>query len=127
MRIGVLRRMSDLARLVRGIAAQSVRKTNVVMLHPGRCGSTVLGDMVGQHSNVAWDGEIYEIERQRRTAIGLPEDIPEALPLLRSRMRLAGRAVFGFELKFIRSEQLRLIAMDLPTCLRALEDLGFRQ
>jgi len=35
------------------------RKTNVFMLHTGRVGSTVLADLLNQHSKIHWDGEFY--------------------------------------------------------------------
>ena len=36
-----------------------LRKENVAMLTIGRCGSLVLQKMLGQHSNMVWDGEIF--------------------------------------------------------------------
>jgi hypothetical protein len=123
-RMSLMGSLAHMARLVRGTLLEPLRPLSIVLLHPGRCGSTVLGDLIGQHGNVWWDSEIYEIERQRRVAAGLSEDIPAPLPLLRSRMRLAGRALYGFELKFIRAEQLRFIHMDLPAYLAAIEAMG---
>ncbi|WP_170763162.1 hypothetical protein [Ruegeria lacuscaerulensis] len=30
-----------------------------ILVHPGRCGSTVLGGLIGQHSRIAWQGEVF--------------------------------------------------------------------
>ena len=35
------------------------RKGNIFMLHIGRVGSTVLADLLNQHSQIHWDGEFY--------------------------------------------------------------------
>lgn len=40
------------------------RADTVAMLHPGRCGSTVLGTMLGDRSDVHWDGEVFEPHRR---------------------------------------------------------------
>lgn len=34
--------------------------TGVVIIHLGRCGSTVLGNLLNQHSQITWRGEILE-------------------------------------------------------------------
>ena len=36
------------------------RHCNVVMFHIGRCGSTVVSDLLGQHPDVHWASELYE-------------------------------------------------------------------
>ena len=32
----------------------------IVVIHLGRCGSTVLAELLGQHSQITWHGEIFE-------------------------------------------------------------------
>ena len=34
--------------------------TNIMMLHNGRCGSTVVGDLLAQNPNIHWASELYE-------------------------------------------------------------------
>ena len=34
-------------------------KHKIMMVHPGRCGSTVIGNLLKQHFNIFWAGEIY--------------------------------------------------------------------
>ena len=41
----------------------------VAMFHIGRCGSTVLSDLLDQHPKISWDGEPYN-----RVAIGMDQD-----------------------------------------------------
>ena len=47
------------------------------MFHPGRCGSTVLGNLLNQHPSIEWDGEIYEPQgRFYRYAVAIPVERP---------------------------------------------------
>ncbi|MBT8448001.1 MAG: hypothetical protein HKO62_13035 [Gammaproteobacteria bacterium] len=106
------------------------RQANVVMFHVGRSGSTVLGDLIGQHPGVYWDGEIYEhrvfqpYEQNNgtieygRTALSY-----DPVPLLRARMREAGSRIYGFEAKFFH---LDYTAYDLDAFLATLRSLGFK-
>ena len=45
---------------LRGLASAPLTEGHVLMLHTGRSGSTVLGQMLDQHSGVFWDGELLE-------------------------------------------------------------------
>lgn len=40
--------------------AKQNRLKNIVTFHTHRCGSTVLGDLLNQHPEIHWDGEIYD-------------------------------------------------------------------
>ena len=42
------------------IINQYLNKQNIIMLHTGRCGSTVLGDTIHQNPKVSWEGEPFE-------------------------------------------------------------------
>ena len=44
----------------------------LVMIHPGRSGSTVLGSMLNQHSAIRWDREIFT--RLPRNLIPINDD-----------------------------------------------------
>jgi len=93
------------------------------MLHFGRCGSTVVGNLLRQHPKIAWDAEIL----QRRKQNLLPECAITKNPkrLIRLRSLRASRPVFGFELKplpfmHLSSAQLN---MSLPQFLTYLQEL----
>jgi hypothetical protein len=87
-------------------------KTRVVMLHVGRCGSTVLAEMLGSHSHVTWDGEIFE--PVIRSKLGDPDLVPE--DLLAKRMADASW-VYGFEIKYLPSHHQRVLSMSLDEIL----------
>lgn len=70
-----------------------------VMVHHGRCGSTVLGDMLNQHSKVHWDGEIY-YQPGWMDALAPMERIHferDGIEHMRSSVRGSNKAIYGFE------------------------------
>ena len=99
------------------------REANVLMLHFGRCGSTVVGNLLRQHPKIAWDSEILQHRKQNL----FPECAITKNPkrLIRLRSLRASRPVFGFELKplpfmHLSSAQLN---MSLPQFLTYLREL----
>lgn len=69
------------------------------LVHLGRSGSTVVGDLLGQHTRLEWAGEIWTQAHQAGTTkIQTATDFLE-LPNIVSRVSRKER--FGFELKFI--------------------------
>lgn len=98
--------------------------THVVMFHIGRSGSTVLGDMLGQHSHLHWQGEVYLpifltwAQQHGRNADGQPID---PITYLAGQMRQTVKPIFGFEVKFFHLQKL---GITLPDYLVALDTLG---
>ena len=46
--------------IIRNTTHMNTKNTkNIMMVHPGRCGSSVTADLLGQNPNIHWDGEIY--------------------------------------------------------------------
>lgn len=101
------------------------RPGNVVMFHIGRCGSSVLGNLLDQHPKIYWDGEIYRpflksLSKKSRSETGrLPID---PLKYVQKRMTLAGGRFYGCEVKFFH---LDLFDSGLAEYIEGLEDLGF--
>jgi len=98
-----------------------------LVFHVGRSGSTVLGDMLNQHSLVHWDNEIYEPvlaawaesgELQRRG------NAAEALAFLKARMAKSPKALYGFEVKFFHLQRFNA---PLAMYLEGAEKLGVRR
>lgn len=50
---------------VAGVFTSLIRERNVVMFHCGRCGSSVVGGLLNQHTKVRWAGEIFENVRYK--------------------------------------------------------------
>ncbi|MEM7335628.1 MAG: hypothetical protein AAF490_26355 [Chloroflexota bacterium] len=95
----------------------------VAMLHGGRSGSTVLGDLLNQHDSIFWDSEIYQNARMRplpNTIIKQLKRFPRAL--ISARRFRTQRPIYGFETKF---QHLYAVGMDLSSYVQALETINF--
>ena len=92
----------------------------IVMLHIGRCGSTVLGNLLDQHPRIFWDGEIYF--DMVKEAGCIPESFDNR-DFLKRRARAAGSSYYGFDIKFLDHQHLAIAQSDLSTfvsdCLAA--------
>ena len=103
---------------------------HVLMLHTGRSGSTVVGNLLQQHSRIYWDGEVYEkmfvwirakqgvLVRDQERLLG-PDD---AWPVLERRRKRAGPKLYGFE---CRDYHLLWLKIPLVDYLRAARSRGF--
>lgn len=117
----------------RGLALLRKPKTegNVVILHNGRSGSTLLGQMLDQHPEIFWDGETYEKQlhkRQAKSTLGFEDmwgliDDRAALAELRTRMRRrAGGRIFGTELQDYHPQ---MMGTEIEPYLDKMQRLGF--
>lgn len=111
----------------------------VAMFHAGRCGSTVLGEMLAAQGEVFWAGEIFEGMTDRYRGLARhPEAVdrilrrsmaePFSLRSLVRRDQYPRRyRVYGFETKYRSEQHLRAgwIGQELPAYLARLEALGF--
>ncbi len=101
-------------------------KRRVVLFHIGRSGSTVLGDLLNQHSEIGWDGEVYEklFRSLNISSVTSGHDQLSADPvkLIRKRIRNSGRKYYGFEVKFFH---LRILDISLEDYIERLSRLGF--
>jgi hypothetical protein len=103
---------------------------HVLMLHTGRSGSTVVGNLLQQHSRIYWDGEVYEkmfvwfrakqgvLVRDQARFLG-PGD---AWPYLDRRRKRAGAKLYGYE---CRDYHLHWLKTSLTDYLRAAKSRGF--
>lgn len=92
-----IRRYRDRAVNARG------RVANVAMLHAGRCGSSVLADLLNQHPGFRWGGELFEAMSpyyyRLDSACRAEERIADAM--YRGRWRY-----FGFDSKYLPEQHL---------------------
>jgi LPS sulfotransferase NodH len=120
------KKMRQLIKIVLGLPCDSLRSSNIAMLHFGRCGSTVLGNLLNQDPRIFWDGEIYErmIRKERLLELFLTAD---PIKFLRMRMVRGERHFYGFATKFLQQQQLRsgVINMSLPDYVEQLKSIGF--
>jgi len=105
---------------------------NVVMLHSGRVGSTVVAKMLDHHPRLRWEGEIFEHLSQLNT---LPPDrrpdfhLRDALPpLVKLRVR-SGDAYragcrYGFEAKHHPDQHGHIYGLEVEPFVARLSRLG---
>ena len=80
---------------------------NIMILHNGRCGSTVVGNLLAQNPNMHWASEIYEPmfakwkeENQQEFAYLAKEPIVEnPMEILKNSMNEATKPYYGFAIK----------------------------
>jgi len=97
---------------------------NIFMLHIGRVGSTVIADLLNQHSKFSWSGEIYPNKKDKY----LKFIYKNHELLLKIRMYQHHSDFFGFELKTASRQILKknTIGMDLECFLSLLEKHHFK-
>lgn len=91
-----------------GLPLSAFRPGNVVMFHMGRCGSSVLADLLYQHPKIYWGGEIYspfirywrEQKQKNHSHSATITLKPDPLKLLQRDMLVAGSKYYGCEVKF---------------------------
>lgn len=94
-------------------------KENVVMFHPGRCGSSVVAMLLNQHPKVNWIGEIFKKSYEK-----YPWVQKEPYSFMRFRKRICMSSVFGME---IVTEDLFIEEVNNERVLKPLKKLGFEK
>jgi hypothetical protein len=127
MRRVLRRKVKRALRLMRP-GSYNKHRVNIAMIHPGRCGSTVLAKMLSATIDVYWIGELYARFFREWEEQGFNVQNPSSLgddPLLLVRDKMESRPadVFGFEFKPFHN-----VLFDMPMCkyLDGLDDLGFK-
>jgi hypothetical protein len=106
-------------------ALSVAQQGNIAMFHAGRSGSTVLGDLLGRHPNIFWDGEIYvgyfQKWRKKRVLNGAQDFLDEAVQLLRRGMTHSPKPFYGFE---VHSYHLQVANVTLQDYIERINDMG---
>lgn len=99
------------------------RKANVFMPHIGRVGSTVLADLLNQHSQIHWDGEFYPKQNERYLKI-ISEN---PIKLLEIKMTQNITDYYGFELKSLEKQLYgkNAVNQNFDLFLKNIEKLNF--
>ena len=103
-------------RVVRGLdqlagwPTSHLRPGAIAMYHVGRCGSSVLGGLLDQHPGIRWDREIYFHRYVASDRTFAPWD---SETFLRRRMWSSGRRFYGYEIKFLAGQHLKIVGRPL--------------
>lgn len=116
-------RLRVLGTVIHGLLTPENWEGNVAMFHEGRCGSTVLTGLLGQHSAIQWEGEVFGAFQPGGA---LTRYLRYSYPLLYLRQRIARseHSIYGFETK-VRLHLWRQLDISLEEYLRGLQSLGF--
>lgn len=114
--------MAGVRLLPRILRRGPARDGHVAMFHHGRCGSSVLGDLLDQHARIRWDGEVFNFKRSFWVERASDADRADPLGVLRRRLARARKPIYGFECKLYHA---RLIGIPLEELVPKLEALGF--
>lgn len=121
-RIGIWARsiQQNLYRLLHGRSSQK----RIAMFHAGRCGSSVLADMIGQHSDVHWASEVFE---NMLPCFYNMSDQNRAKARITASIHPPTKAFYGFETKYLPEQHFRKeLANHSPqSYIKLLKQLGF--
>jgi len=91
-----LHTLTNCRHLLYGKSWSPCRKGNLVMLHTGRSGSSVVADLLGRHPAIHWDGELFNYHLSVWRA--RPRDrLVEAQRMIERRMNYFNVPYYGFE------------------------------
>ena len=104
----------------------ALRDLNVCMWHTGRCGSTVIADLINQDGRIHWAGEILEgytnkIWSQKKIVDG-NDSKKQIYRRINKRQKAAGRHPFGFEMKHDHHQKLNV---EFDDALKIIKQLRF--
>lgn len=103
-----------------GLFTRTMRRSNVVMFHAGRCGSSVVGSLLNQHPAVKWGSEIFSNVGGRYGSQSWVLDDPCFMINLRTKIH--AKKVFGFEIKDKHIDSLK---MEKRKLAEFLESIGY--
>jgi len=107
--------------IITGWPASRSRRGAVAVLHVGRSGSTVLGNMLDEHPEVVWDGECFYVQHHAS-----PDAIRghKAGTWLHRQMNASGSKYYGFEFKPLPDQHLSFVDLSLDEVLSAFSAAG---
>jgi hypothetical protein len=93
----------------------------VVMLHVGRCGSTVLANLLEQDPGIFWDGKLH---RKARMLYGDRLREMDQDSWLRRQFTMSGDRFYGFEFKILEDQYPAMAGRTTPAFLDQCKALG---
>lgn len=100
-------------------------RTNQIRIccfHFGRCGSTLLGNMLAGHPQLDWKGEIFHAFHERENR----DEVIEPFSVIQGLLAESSFRNFGFETKFQHLD-CNGLNVELEAYVSSLKDLGFEK
>jgi len=103
-----------------------IRKQYTVMFHIGRCGSTVLADMLNQHPEIHWGKEVFQPYHKHKKP-GFITRGRYIRQLIRRFGSMAVSGTFGFETKYLPLQDLsyQCTNISIGEYIKLLRKMGF--
>lgn len=101
-----------------------MRPNNAVIFHVGRCGSTVICNVLNQNALIECRGEIFNPYMRKKQA---GETIPNASEILRQITSSKTKTHQIFEIKFLQYQHPGIFGMKLPELLSLFHEHGFHK
>ena len=100
------------------------RRTDIVMFHTGRCGSTVLGQMLNQHPAITWAGEIFNPFMNTPHELSGQKFVETVISQSRNEV---STDYYGFETKYLPQQHLSAtcVNLEIEHYLSQVHQLGF--
>ena len=113
---------SKAANFARGLVNQVKRNDKTVMFHTGRCGSTVMANILRQHPDMHWGGEIFNPYFKQR--INRPDLLER---VIQESEQKTVTPHFGFDVKYLPVQHLHEVCINrsVPQFIEDLKKLGF--
>lgn len=106
---------------IRGLPAARNRPGVVLMLHVGRCGSTVLANLLAQNSDVYWDGKL---PRKAKQLYGDSVRKLDYADWIKAQFSISGDSFYGFEFKILADQYPAVFGTTTAEFLNACREIG---
>lgn len=106
---------------VMGLPFSGKRPGVVAMLHVGRCGSTVLANLLAQNPGIYWDGKLH---RKAYTLYGKATRDLDTAHWTRQQFTISGSRYYGFEFKILQDQYPALLGTTTPDFLNDCARIG---
>lgn len=107
---------------VAGLVTAPLRQENVVMFHCGRCGSSIVGMLLNQHTEIKWAGEIFENIGYKYGRDSWVWENPLGMAYMRTKFNYS--SIFGFELK---KRHFKDVNINIKETVRYLSSIGYEK
>ena len=93
----------------------------VVMLHVGRCGSTVLANLLAQDPAIYWDAKLH---RKAKSLYGRKLHAFDHQTWLQQQFSISGGLFYGFEFKILQDQYPAMAGLTLESFLTQCREIG---
>jgi hypothetical protein len=104
-----------------GLPFSAKRPGVIAMLHVGRCGSTVLANLLAQHPNIYWDGKLH---RKAYMLYGNAVRDLEISDWTCRQFSISGGRYYGFEFKILDDQYPAILGTTTRDFLRDCDTMG---